>query len=171
MIILRNPIREWLRCCRVFKAPSLKVQVHKDISDRWYYGDFSRRYFGIWSFALDYKLKYGEPRHIENPKIVVKVLDWVMSIELVAPAGGSDMLYYEGMLWYLYKGKSVKNAYFNNIWYSHLDSEIPEKNTIGRFLRDKYRIECLEADVHNSYKNYVEVKSMLKESTIKTKQL
>ena len=76
------------------------------------------------------------------------------------------MLYYEGMLWYLYKGKSVKNAYFNNIWYGHLDDKIPEKTTIGRFLRDKYRIECLEADVHNSYKNYVELKSRLNNSEV-----
>ena len=171
MIILRNPIREWMRCCRVFKAPSLKVRTYKDITDAWYYGDFSRRFFGIWSFGLDYKFKYSEPRHIENPRIVVKVLDWVMSIDFGAPCGGDDLQYYEGMLWYLYKGRDIKNAYFNNIWYGKLDSEIPEKITIGRFLRDKYRIECLEADVYNSYKNYVEVKSILKESTIKTQQL
>ena len=93
-----------------------------------------------------------------------------MTIDFGAPCGGDDLQYYESMLWYLYKGKDVKNAYFNNIWYGHLDSEIPEKITIGKFLRDKYRVECLEADVENSYKNYVEVKSMLKESTIKTQQ-
>ena len=170
MIILRNPIREWLRCCRVFKGPRLKVRIQKDLQDKWFYGDFSRRFFGIWSFDLDFKFKYSEPRHIENPKIVVKVLDWVMSIDFGAPCGGDDLQYYEGMLWYLYKGRDIKNAYFNNIWYGHLDSEIPEKITIGRFLRDKYRIECLEADVENSYKNYVDLKSSLKESESKTKQ-
>ena len=166
MVILRNPISEWLKCWRVFKAPSLKVRTYKDLTNAWYYGNFAKRYFGIWSFALDYKFKYGEPRHIDNPKIVVKILDWVVSIELVAPCGGSDMLYYEGMLWYLYKGKSVKNAYFNNIWYGHLDDKIPEKTTIGRFLRDKYRIECLEADLHNSYKNFCELKSRFNNSEV-----
>ena len=161
MVILENPIKEWLKCWRVFKAPRLRWQSYKDNTDKWYYGWLSRRLFGIWSFGLDYKFKYNEPRHECNPRIIIKIFNRIIYIDFVAPVINEDLLYYEGILWYVYKGKNIKQTYFNNIWHSNLDKPT-RKITIAPFLRDKYKIECLESDIDNSYKNYVKLSEELK---------
>lgn len=162
MFRLENPIKEWWKCKKVFKVPKLRFSTYKDESDKWYYGWFSRRFFGIWSFGLDYKLKYDEPRFNDNPKIVVKIFNRILMIDFTAPDGISDMLYYEGVLWYAYKGKNIKRTFFNNIWHGRLDDAQPSRLTIVPFLRDKYKIECLEADVMNLYTCYAKAKEKLK---------
>ena len=169
MIRLENPIKEWLKCWRVFKAPSLKFYSYRDKSDKWYYGWFSRRLFGLWSFGLDYKFKYDEPRYTDNPKIIIKILNRIFKIDFVAPVLNEELLYYEAILWYVYKGKNIKQAYFNNIWHNRLDDEHPNRLTIAPFLRDRYKIECLEADLKNSYKNYVELSEKSKSQSNNSK--
>lgn len=169
MFRLENPIKEWLKCWRVFKAPRLKFYAYRDDTDKWYYGWFSRRFFGIWSFGLEYKFKYDEPRHEDNPKIIIKIFNRIFRIDFVSPDETNDLMYYEAILWYVYKGKNIKQAYFNNIWHNRLDDPHPSRLTIVPFLRDRYKIECLEADVTNLYNYYVKAKEKLKSQSNNSK--
>lgn len=67
---------------------------------------------------LQYKYKYGEPRHEFNPMIIFEFLYmFKLYIELGSPKDEvDDYLYWEGILWYNDTNDIVK-SYEENLWH------------------------------------------------------
>lgn len=119
-----NPFKIWYNKSirQVFVLPHIKFNVHSVI----YEPSFANDIFGLYTVALSWKSKYGEPRYEDDPFIQLNLFGVCFKIQFRSPTNDGtltcipDEAYWESMLEYygkLYEHK-IPNLY-----------KIIEKNT------------------------------------------
>lgn len=119
-----NPFKIWYNKSirQVFVLPHIKFNVHSVI----YEPSFANDIFGLYTVALSWKSKYGEPRYEDDPFIQLNLFGVCFKIQFRSPTNDGtltcipDEAYWESILEYygkLYEHK-IPNLY-----------KIIEKNT------------------------------------------
>ena len=107
---------EWRPWKKYFKKPSWR---------RWGHWKTGFNILRIECEDLWWKLKYGEPRHEEDPTLTISFLWWTWRWTLGCPDGIDSMIYWETVLWmnildkkYENKAEVVYQAIRENTWSS-----------------------------------------------------
>lgn len=111
--MFENPFHIWFNkeIRKIFILPNIKFYIHTIINE----STFANSIFGLYTVALSWKTKYGEPRYEDDPFIQINLFGICFKIQFRSPINDGtltcmpDEAYWESILEYynaLYEHKT-----------------------------------------------------------------
>ena len=153
--MFENPFSIWCNesVRQIFILPNIKFKVHNVM----YEPSFANAIFGLYTVALSWKSKYGEPRYEDNPFIQLNLFGICFKLQFLSPTNDGtltcmpDEAYWESILEYynkLYEHKTPnlykiieRNTWLNMNGEKYDTSVILTHNGFSTYLNDFYKFK------------------------------